>query len=322
MPEDDARNGLRVGGWIPPYSPGGDPAGPNRPSAYAYANHPRPSDQFPRLRGETTMRPRLVLAAALCLACAAVAAIAVVLDASQGPEPVAAEFNVPAAPDQAVPLFPPPLGSADVPVSVQPSPSSGSASATSTGYLPLPPPTSPVATRNTTKPPTTTGPTAAPTTAPTTPTTQPTTTPPVRLSVGSTVGLEAADQPGHRVRHRNYRGRLDPISASSSSVERADSGFRVRTGLGDNSCVSLESVNLPGYYLRHRNFEIRLDRNDGSTLFRQDATFCPVTIRDGAALVLRSTNFPRHYVVADGDWLKIVETTATRAAAFEPRKAL
>jgi hypothetical protein len=306
MPEDDARNGLRVGGWIPPYSPGGDPAGPIRPTAHPHATFPHSRDSFPRLRGQGTMRPRLVLAAALCLACAATAAIAVVLDASRGPEPVAAEYTYPAVPGW-TPLFPPPLGSEDVPVSVQPSPSDTTPPATHSRRYSTPPETSPVATRTTTKPPATT---------------RPTTPPPVRLNVGSTVGLEASDQPGQRVRHRDYRGRLDAISASSSAGERADAAFRVRTGLGDDDCVSLESVNFPGYYLRHRNFEIRLDRNDGSALFRQDATFCPVTIRQGAALALRSTNYPRHYVVADDDWLKIVETTATRATAFTPRNAL
>ncbi|MFC4069315.1 AbfB domain-containing protein [Actinoplanes subglobosus] len=307
MPEDDARNGLRVGGWIPPYSPGGGPAGLTRPTAHPYADSPHPRDSFPRLRGESATRPRLILAAALCLACAATAAIAVVLDASRSPEPVAAEFNYPAAPGDPQPLFPPPLGSEDVPVSVQPSPTDTTPPATHSRRWTAPSKTSPVATRTTTKPPTTT---------------RPTTPPPVRLSVGSTIGLEAADQPGHRVRHRNYRGRLDAISASSSAGERADSGFRVRTGLGDGSCVSLESVNFPGYYLRHRNFEIRLDRNDGSALFRQDATFCPVTIRGGAALALRSINYPRYHMVADDDWLRIVETTASRATAFEPRSAL
>ncbi|MEU4163392.1 AbfB domain-containing protein [Actinoplanes sp. NPDC026670] len=310
MPEDDARNGLRVGGWIPPYSPGGNPAGPIRPTAHPHANAPHYRDSFPRLRGEGTMRPRLVLAAALCLACAATAAIAVILDASRKPEPVAAEFEYPALPGQALPGFPPALGSADVgdvPVSVQPSPTDTTVPPTHTRRYSPPPATSPVATRTTTKPPTTT---------------KPTTAAPVRLNVGSTVGLAAADRPGERVRHRNYRGRLDTISASSSAGERADAAFRVRTGLGDDDCVSLESVNFPGYYLRHRNFEIRLDRNDGSALFRQDATFCPVTIRQGAALALRSTNYPRHYVVADDDWLKIVETTAARATAFTPRSAL
>ncbi|WP_433795111.1 AbfB domain-containing protein [Actinoplanes sp. CA-252034] len=310
MPEDDARNGLRVGGWIPPYSPGGGPAGPIRPTARPHADAHAPRYPLSRFRGESTMRPRLVLAAALCLACAATAAIAVVLDASRGPERVAAEFTFPAAPGQPLPTFPPPLGSEDVPVSVQPSLTETVPPGTSATHYP-PPGTSAVATRTTTRPPATTR-----------PTTRPTTPAPVRLSVGSTVGLEAADRPGDRVRHRDHRGRLDAISASSSAGERADSAFRVRSGLGDRSCVSLESVNFPGYYLRHRNFEIRLDRNDGSALFRQDATFCPVTIRGGAALVLRSTNYPRHFVVADGDWLKIVQTTAERATALTPRNAL
>jgi hypothetical protein len=309
MPEDDARNGLRVGGWIPPYSPGGGPAGPIRPTAHPYANAPHSRDSFPRLRGQATMRPRLVLAAALCLACAATAAIAVVLDAARDPEPVAAEFTFPAIPG-GIPVFPPPLGSEDVPVSVQPSPTDTVPPATA-GHRTTPPQTSPVATRTTTK---------TPTRPPAT--TRPTTPPPVRLNVGSTVGLEASDRPGYRVRHRDFRGRLDAINASSSAGERADSGFRVRTGLGDDDCVSLESVNFPGYYLRHRNFEIRLDRNDGSALFRQDATFCPVTIRQGAALALRSTNYPRHYVVSDNDRLRIVETTAAGATAFTPRNAL
>ncbi|GIF38380.1 AbfB domain-containing protein [Actinoplanes xinjiangensis] len=307
MPEDDARNGLRVGGWIPPYSPGGGPAGPIRPTAHAYANSPRPRDSFTRLRGEGTMRPRLVLAAALCLACAATAAIAVVLDASRSTEPVAAEFTVPVVPGQPIPAFPAPLDSEDVPVSVQPSPSGTVPPVPSTERPAVPPKSSPAATRTTTRPP------AA---------TRPAPPPPVRLSVGSTVGLEAADRPGHRVRHRDFRGRLEAVSASSSAGERADSGFRVRTGLGDDDCASLESVNFPGYYLRHRNFEIRLDRNDGSALFRQDATFCQVSIRQGTALALRSTNYPRHYVVADGDRLKITETTAAGATAFTPRNAL
>ncbi|GIE75325.1 hypothetical protein Aph02nite_12750 [Actinoplanes philippinensis] len=307
MPEDDARNGLRVGGWIPPYSPGGGAAGPIRPTARPHTSAPYARDPFPRLRGEGTWRPRLVLAAALCLACAATAAIAVVLDASRGTEPVAAEFTVPSAPDDGLPAFPPPPASAEVPVSVQPSITSTTPPDTVVPPDPAPPETSPVATRTTTKPPATTQ-----------PTTRPPAPPPVRLSVGSTVGLEAADRPGHRVRHRDFRGRLEAVSASGS----ADSAFRVRTGLGDGSCVSLESVNFPGYYLRHRNFEIRLDRNDGSALFRQDATFCPVTIRQGAALVLRSTNYPRHHVVADNGLLKIVQTAAEQATAFIPRNAL
>ncbi|MEU4619327.1 AbfB domain-containing protein [Actinoplanes sp. NPDC023801] len=247
-------------------------------------------------------RPRLVLAAALCLACAATAATAVLLDAAQSPEPVAAEFTHPVAgwPPQPVP---PVLDSADVPVSVLPSPTGTTLPDVPAEDAPSPPGNSPTATRTTAGPPATT---------------RPATPAPVSLTVGSTVGLEAADRSGHRVRHRDYRGRLEPIRRGGGP----DAAFRVRSGLADNGCVSLESVNFPGYYLRHRNFEIRLDRNDGSALFRQDSTFCAVTIRQGAALALRSENYPDHHVAADGEWLKIVRTSASRATAFVPRAPL
>jgi hypothetical protein len=303
MPEDDTRNGLRVGGWIPPYSPGGPPAGPIRPTTHPTSIPGRPRrDSFSRLRAGGTMRPRLILAAALCLACAATAATAVVLDATKGPETVAAEFTYPAGGLPPQP-FPPAVESADVPVSVLPSPSGTTLPAIPTEDWSPPPKTSPVATRTTAEPPATT---------------RPATPAPVSLTVGSTVGLEAADRAGHRVRHRDYRGRLEPIGRR----EGADAAFRVRTGLAGNGCVSFESVNFPGYYLRHRNFEIRLDRNDGSALFRQDTTFCAVTIRQGAALALRSKNYPNHHVVADGEWLRIAQTSASQATAFVPRAPL
>lgn len=311
MPEDNTRNSLRVGGWIPPYSPGGDSTGPIRPTAQpAYIGRPRPRDHFARVRESGTMRPRLVLVAALCLACAATAAVAVVLDAARKPEPVAAEFTFP---QEVPPLELTPVAgetATDVPVSVEPSPSATSLSAISTPTR-VPssrPATSPVAIRTTT--------TKAP--APT----RTTVAPPVSLTVGSTTGLAAADRPGERVRHHDYRGRLDRIGSTSGDDDRADSNFRVRSGLAGDGCVSFESVNFPGYYLRHRNFEIRLDRIDRTRLFREDASFCPVTIREGDALVLRSTNYPTHYVVADGNRLRIGETSATGALAFVPRPAL
>ncbi|MEV0898792.1 AbfB domain-containing protein [Actinoplanes sp. NPDC049802] len=304
MPEDDTRDGLRVGGWVPPYSPGDGSAGPIRPTvqpALPSGSHPR--DNFPRLRGAGTARPRLVLAAALCLACAATAAVAVALDAARAPEPVAAEFSFPSGAPQTWPALPPGLGASQVPVSVQPSPPASSASATpSAGHT--------SAARATTAPTRSAG--ARPTR---TATTNPA---PVSLSVGSTAGLAAADQTALRVRHRHHRGRLDRIADG----EGADANFWIRSGLANHGCVSFESVNFPGYYLRHRNFQILLERIDNSELFRQDATFCPLTIRSGAALVLRSNNYPSHYVVADDQWLRIAETSAERATAFVPRAAL
>ncbi len=316
MPEDNTRNSLRVGGWIPPYSAGGDTTAPIRPTAQpALSGRPTPRDHFARVRESGTMRPRLVLVAALCLACAATAAVAVVIDAARKPAPVAAEFTFP----QDVP--PPPLEltpaagqtPTDVPVSVEPSPSATSLSATSTPGISQSPKAAPS--------PSTSKKTSAPAKPEPTGTTAPA-APPVSLTVGTTVGLESVDQPGERVRHYDYRGRLDRIGSTSSDTARADSNFRVRSGLTREGCVSFESVNFPGYYLRHRNFEIRLDRIDRTRLFREDATFCTVTIREGAALALRSANFPNSHVVADGNRLKINETSAANALAVKPRPAL
>lgn len=116
------------------------------------------------------------------------------------------------------------------------------------------------------------------------------------LGPGSVVSLESVNVPGYLVRHRSFRGRLDPINASSSNLDRADATFAVRQGLANPSCVSFESSNFPGYYLRHRNFEIFLHRRDNSGLFAADATFCGTGGLAGQGTSLRSHNYPTHYL--------------------------
>ncbi|MBB4744882.1 hypothetical protein BJY16_008341 [Actinoplanes octamycinicus] len=134
--------------------------------------------------------------------------------------------------------------------------------------------------------------------------------PAVTLTVGSTVALTVADRPGYRVRHRDFLGRVDPIGPSRDDPGRPDSSFTARTGIANSGCVSLESVNYPGYFLRHQNFEIKLQQRDRSDLFAQDATFCPIVIRSGAALTLRSINYPDLFVAEAGDRLFLREDGA------------
>jgi hypothetical protein len=136
-----------------------------------------------------------------------------------------------------------------------------------------------------------------PTPPPATRTVSPTPTPDLRA--GETVGLEVQRQAGFRVRHRNFLGRVDRISAASRAADRADTRFVVRRGLGRASCVSLEAVNFPGFFLRHRDFVIHLEKRDNSQLFQQDATFCPQ--RTGDAVVLMSINFPGQGISLRGD---------------------
>jgi hypothetical protein len=83
--------------------------------------------------------------------------------------------------------------------------------------------------------------------------------------------------------------RLDPLRGSES---REDSTFTVVKGLSKSSCYSFKTAD--GTYLRHRNFVLRSERNDGSSLFSQDATFCPVYSGHPGAVMLQSVNYPNH----------------------------
>jgi hypothetical protein len=77
----------------------------------------------------------------------------------------------------------------------------------------------------------------------------------------------------------------------------ADSQFRIVPGLAGNGTVSLESANFPGYYLRHRNHEVWVEPNDGSTLFRNDASFYQrAGLSDSAGVSFESYNFPGRYI--------------------------
>ncbi|MFF4032491.1 AbfB domain-containing protein [Streptomyces sviceus] len=84
---------------------------------------------------------------------------------------------------------------------------------------------------------------------------------------------------------------LDPVSGSES---REDATFKQVKGLANASCYSFATHD--GKYLRHRNFVLRADRNDGSSLFRQDATFCPRDAAYTSATMLESVNYPGYFL--------------------------
>ena len=111
------------------------------------------------------------------------------------------------------------------------------------------------------------------------------------------ISFESSNYPCHFIRHRNSLGELTQVA---SDLDRADATFIVRAGLnGSPIGVSLESVNYPGHFLRHQDFRLKLHVNDGSDLFRKDATF---VYNDGAAwegnggVSFESVNFPGHFI--------------------------
>jgi hypothetical protein len=145
---------------------------------------------------------------------------------------------------------------------------------------------------------------------------------PPSLTAGRRVSLQPAGLPGFRVRHRDFRARVDRVDAASPGSDRADATFVVRAGLAGAGCVSLESANHPGWYLRHRNSEMFLQARDGSAPFAADATFCPVAVEWGRATVLRSRDHPRRYLVQRGSMLTLERVPAGEAMPFLVRPPL
>ncbi|MGK3942956.1 AbfB domain-containing protein [Streptomyces caeruleatus] len=84
---------------------------------------------------------------------------------------------------------------------------------------------------------------------------------------------------------------LDPAGGSEF---REDATFKQVKGLADSSCYSFTTHD--GRYLRHRSFVLRADRNDGSSLFKQDATFCPRDAAYSGATMLESVNYPGYFL--------------------------
>ncbi|HUN92674.1 MAG TPA: AbfB domain-containing protein [Burkholderiaceae bacterium] len=128
------------------------------------------------------------------------------------------------------------------------------------------------------------------------------------------VSLQAVNDAGYLVRQSNFVGAISPISATNPVTDKLDADFNVRPGLA-GSCVTFESRRYPGYYLRHQNFEVFLMQNDGSTLFTQDATFCPVAGLAGTGTSFQSVNYPGYYM---RHWNNLLWLDPSTNAAHSP----
>lgn len=133
---------------------------------------------------------------------------------------------------------------------------------------------------------------------------------------GAEISLEPAGQTGLRLRHRNFRARIDRIGPRRT--DRADATFRVRTGPAGRDCVSFEAVNFPGRFLRHREFVLVLDRDDNSDLFRADVTFCPSQPSPGGPVVLKSVNYPDRQLAVRADRVELTKGEPTAFTVQPP----
>ena len=84
--------------------------------------------------------------------------------------------------------------------------------------------------------------------------------------------------------------------------------WKVVPGLADKSWISFQSRTDPGRYLRHARYQLWTDTNDGSSLFKQDATFRyvkPLTGTETLTMSVESINYRGHYWKRDGSIIKL-----------------
>ena len=101
-----------------------------------------------------------------------------------------------------------------------------------------------------------------------------------------------ASDSGRYVRASGGSVTVERVSASSPAATRLEASFEVVAGLANAGCVSFRTPD--GKYLRHFDYRIRASADDGSALFKSDATFCMQ--QAGGAVMLRSHNFPDQFL--------------------------
>ncbi|MGW7820717.1 AbfB domain-containing protein [Streptomyces puniciscabiei] len=94
--------------------------------------------------------------------------------------------------------------------------------------------------------------------------------------------------------------RLDPVSTPGT---RRAATFTLVKGLANGACYSFATAD--GGYLRHRDFLLRAEPDDGTALFRQDATFCPRRSSFTGAVMLESANYPGRFLRHQNFQLKL-----------------
>ncbi|MER6557116.1 sigma-70 family RNA polymerase sigma factor [Streptomyces sp. NPDC001027] len=128
--------------------------------------------------------------------------------------------------------------------------------------------------------------------------------------------LRSVDDRGGYVSRSGRFGVLSPVGATSSAAVRRAAAFTFVPGLADPRCYSLRDAE--GRYVRHYAFRIRLDADDGSAIFRKDATFCPRSGSTAGSVSLESYNYPGRYLRHRDDlqlWLDPSENTVAYRAS-------
>jgi hypothetical protein len=106
--------------------------------------------------------------------------------------------------------------------------------------------------------------------------------------------FESVNVPGRFLRHRDWLGFVEPVSAASPALTKQDATFTVVSGLAAPSCYSFQAGG--NRFLRHRDWRLRVEANPGTATFREDATFCVVDGAVAGSVSLVSYNYPERRI--------------------------
>ncbi|MBB5866766.1 RNA polymerase sigma factor (sigma-70 family) [Allocatelliglobosispora scoriae] len=109
------------------------------------------------------------------------------------------------------------------------------------------------------------------------------------VAVGSR-SLESVAAPGQYLTFDGDFAAVGAVGVTADQQTRQRATFAVTAGLADTTCVTFRATD--GRYLRHSELRLRLSPADGSRLFREDATFCPIPGAVAGSVTLRAYNYP------------------------------
>ncbi|GAA2348400.1 sigma-70 family RNA polymerase sigma factor [Dactylosporangium salmoneum] len=130
--------------------------------------------------------------------------------------------------------------------------------------------------------------------------------PPASLRPGP-VSLEFEATPG---RYLGTDGQMGILVTAGTASARQRATFEAVPGLADANCYSFRAAD--GQYLRHSSWRLRLSHNEGTWLFRGDATFCPLGT-GGGDVMLEASNYRGYFIHREGDqlWVRQADGTVT-----------
>ena len=126
---------------------------------------------------------------------------------------------------------------------------------------------------------------------------------------GSIYRFESKNYEEYYMRHKGYKMRIDKYE--DSEIYKLDSQFEVVRALltkRNVTTISLRSINYPEYYIRHYGYKCYIGKNDGSRLFRADATWIPVrglADKSNLGVSFESRNYRGYYMRHYGYELRI-----------------